>query len=39
MPSATASRNDTEQRWPVNFSPRLWAASIAAPSASRLMSV
>ena len=39
MPSATASRNETEQRWPVNLSPRVWAAWIAAPSASRLMSV
>ena len=39
MPSATASRNETEQRWPVNFSPRLCAATIAARSASRLMSV
>ena len=38
-PERTASRNPTEQRWPVTLTPRLCASSIAARIASRLIVV
>ena len=37
MPSATASRNETEQRCPVTLRPRRCASSIAAFSSARLI--
>ena len=36
-PSAAASAYVTEHRWPVTFSPRRCASSIAAPSSSRVI--